>query len=209
MSITGTNVLDRARKVLQDEGTTKRWSDAEALLWINEGILELAKDRPDLAVTTKNLTLVAGTKQAITDIAVIRFIRNMGTGGTTPGTAPTTLRNGVLDGTMPDWHSHAADAVVRFVTYDPRAPKIFWVYPPQPGSSQGQLEVEVAVVPTVLNNLASTVPYDDVYLGALVDYLLARTFAKETDAGSLAKSAGYLASYKSKVGSLPVANGGA
>jgi hypothetical protein len=184
-TITGKNIVDRAAIILQDT-TGVRWPQTdELLLWLNDGQREVVLRKPESCATNAAVVLVAGTKQSIpaTGIQLIDIVRNMGTTGTTAGRACTRIDRQILDEQRPDWHDAAdADDEVLHWMFDPRDPKHFYVYPPQPSSDFGYVEIVYASAPTDVANLTdATIGLDDVYAGALLDYVLYRAYSKDAD----------------------------
>ncbi len=181
-TITGTNIVSRAAIVLQDT-TGVRWPQTEELLlWLNDGQREIVLRKPDAYSQNAVVALVAGTKQAIpaAGIQLLDVIRNMGTGGATPGRAITRIDREILDEQRPDWHSEVASAITKHYMFDQRDPKHFYVYPPQ-HATPGQVEMVYASSPTDLSVLTATITLDDIYSGVLLDYILYRAYSKDAD----------------------------
>ncbi len=181
-TITGTNIVDRAAIVLQDT-TGVRWpQDTELLLWLNDGQREIVLRKPDAYAQNETVALVGGTKQTIpaTGIQLLDVIRNMGTGGSTPGRAITRIDREILDEQRPDWHSSTANAESKHYMFDTRDPKHFYVFPPQ-HATPGKVEMVYAASPTDLSALSSTITLDDIYSGVLLDYILYRAYSKDAD----------------------------
>jgi hypothetical protein len=181
-TITGQNIVNRAAIVLQDT-TGVRWPQTdELLLWLNDGQREIVLRKPDAYAQNAVVALVAGTKQSIpaTGIQLLDVIRNMGTGGETPGRAITRIDREILDEQRPNWHSETASAETKHYMFDSRDPKHFYVYPPQ-HATPGRVEMVYASSPTDLAALASTITLDDIYSGVLLDYILYRAYSKDAD----------------------------
>ena len=175
-SIVAQTLVDRAAKIVQDE-TKVRWPDAEWILWLNDGQRETVLKRPDAFTKSITHTLtVSETKQTIpTDgIRVIDVLRNNGA----TKTAIRNIKREILDDQIPDWHYVGASAVVKWFCYDDRDPTRFYVYPVQPGSSPGSVELVYSAAPAdVLIGAAIAIP--DVFANALVDYCLYRAYQKD------------------------------
>ncbi len=181
-TITGTNIVSRAAIVLQDT-TGVRWPQTEELLlWLNDGQREVVLRKPDAYAQNTVVQLVVGTKQSIpaTGIQLLDVIRNMGTGGATPGRAITRIDREILDEQRPDWHSETASAETKHYMFDLRDPKHFYVYPPQHATA-GQVEEVYSAAPTDLSVLGDTITLDDIYSGVLLDYILYRAYSKDAD----------------------------
>lgn len=181
-TITGTNIVDRASIILQD-ATGIRWPQTEELLlWLNDGQRAIVLIKPSAYAQNDVVALVAGTKQTIpsSGIQLLDVIRNMGTGGSTPGRAITRTDREILDEQRPNWHTETASAETKHYTFDERDPRHFYVYPPQ-ASSPGQVEMVYSASPTDLAALTSTLTLDDIYSGPLLDYVLYRAYSKDAD----------------------------
>lgn len=190
MAFTGQNVVDAAHAILADINTY--WQDTYLLGWLNSGLKEVVLMKPNALVTAASMKCVAGTKQAIPTggLMLIEVTRNMGTtDGTTPGRVITPLSRQSLDSSNPLWHTSAAAAEARHFVYDVRYPKVFYVYPPQPITNQGYLEVMYGAAPTPLTAVGDTIQLDDVYENILVDYVTYRAFGRDsTDPANAAAS---------------------
>lgn len=181
-TITGTNIINRAAIVLQDT-TGVRWPQSdELLLWLNDGQREIVLRKPEAYAQNEVVALVGGTKQSIppAGIQLLDVIRNMGTGGSTPGRAITRIDREILDEQRPDWHSETAAAETKHFMFDLRDPKHFYVYPPQ-HATPGKVEMVYASAPTDLTDMVTTITLDDVYAGVLLDYILYRAYSKDAD----------------------------
>jgi hypothetical protein len=180
-TVTGQNLIDRANDIVQDT-TNIRWPVAELLRWLNDGQREIVLFRPDACVTTQAVQLVANsTKQDLPALGIrlLDVTRNMGAAGSTPGRAIRLVSREVLDSQVPDWHSSTAAAEVKHYIFDPKVPKVFWVYP-RPATAF-YIEVQFSSAPTDLVSAASTIVLDDVYSNALLDYMLYRAYSKDAE----------------------------
>lgn len=171
-TVTGQNIVDSARFVLQDSGT--RWTDPEWLLWVNAVVRDVVNVRPDAAAVTADITLVAGTKQTLPTggVALLDVMRN------TSGKAVRKTSMSLLDAQLPNWHSATAGPTVNY-TYDPRTPHVFYVYPPAVNGASVEAKYQVAA--TVLTSLAQTLPIDDVYANAVLEGALYRARTKDAE----------------------------
>ena len=212
-TLTGRTILGWVSTVLNDP-TNTTWGLSELLNWLNNGQRALVTLRPDTSVSVATVQLVAGTLQTLPTSAhrAIKFTRNMGVNGTTPGPVIRQIAGDTLDRLVPDWHTGAtvaASAVVSQVVYDGRFPKQFYVFPPQPASGEGQIEVVISVPPadvTMLNinggTADSVISVDDLWAPALMDYVCFRALSKESDVQSPVKAAAYLRSFMSTVSGM-------
>ncbi|MFM1990231.1 MAG: hypothetical protein RJA99_3188 [Pseudomonadota bacterium] len=175
------SLLNRAAVVLQDP-TNIRWPQSELLDWLNDGQREIALFKPNVFVKNIPVQLVAGTKQALPadGVSLIDVVRNMGTNGSTPGDAIRVVTREILDAQIKNWHSSTASATAKHYVYTPLDPKTFYVYPPQPSTGMNQVEIIYVASPTDAT-LVSTITIDDIYMTALLNYILFRAYTKDAE----------------------------
>lgn len=180
MTVTVQSIIDKAQIILQDTGTTRRWDDTEMLKWINEAHSQIVMLKPDAYVQNQSVILAAGTKQSLPTggLQLIDVIRNMGTGGATAGAAIVQVNRKVLDNMSRSWHTETQQTAIEFYTFDERNPKNWYCYPPSDGT--GYVEEVYSSVPAQVT-LGGNILLDDVYHGAILQYLLYRSYAKDAD----------------------------
>lgn len=180
-TITVASVISRVATLLQD-ATNIRWPQSELLDYLNDGQREIVLYKPNASIKNSSVKLISGTKQSIPSdgVQLIDVVRNLGTTGTTPGKAVRITMREILDAQLPDWHLSTAAAEVKHYTYSPLDPKTFYVYPPQPGVTQGYVEIIYAAAPTDAT-LVSTITVDDIYQTVLVDYMMYRSYSKDSE----------------------------
>lgn len=190
MATTGTTLAATVRAILQDEGGTPRYSDANVLRFINEGQREAALIRPKISSSRSVFTLAPGTRQTIaTGHAVLDVPRNYAADGVTPGRAIRAVSRADMDAFEPTWHSTTGDYVKHVMT-SPGEPKVFYVWPAVSG---GKVELIVATAPADLASLSSNINLDDIYATALTNYVLYRLYARETEEQAVNKATAYRA----------------
>lgn len=178
--ILGSEIIDRASKILRDK-TNVRWPRAELLDWLNDGQREICLARPNAYVRNDTVQLTFGTKQELPEngIMFLKIARNMGIAGNKPGRVPVFIDMEVIDAQNPNWHSDNPSPTVIHYTFDERDPKIYYVYPPQPNANQGQVDLVFAAHPPKITDAGLPIQLDDIYVNALVDYILYRGFSKD------------------------------
>lgn len=175
------DVVLRVGQLLQDT-THIRWPLTEKLQYITDAVREVCFYKPDACVKTSVTNLVAGTKQAIPaeGTTLIDIVRNMGVGGATPGAAPRAVTRDILDAQMPGWHASTPAAEVKHYVFDPQNQRVFYVYPPQPATGQGSLELVYSAEPgNATEN--GTLDLDGTWLPAIVNYALYRCYSKDAE----------------------------
>jgi hypothetical protein len=138
--------------------------------------------KPDVSTENTPVALSEGTKQEIPSAGtvLIKLTRNMGADGSTPGRTiafePDMER---FNRRNPYWHTSDASAEVRFFLFDPKDPRRFYVFPPQPSSGNGYVEMVYATPPPVIAAIDDPISVDDIYANALLDYMLYRIYKIE------------------------------
>lgn len=175
------DVVLRVGQLLQDT-THIRWPLTEKLQYITDAVREVCFYKPDACVKTSVTNLVAGTKQAIPaeGTTLIDIVRNMGVGGATPGAAPRAVTRDILDAQMPGWHASTPAAEVKHYVFDPQNQRVFYVYPPQPSTGQGSLELVYSAEPANATE-NGTLDLDGTWLPAIVNYALYRCYSKDAE----------------------------
>jgi len=180
-TIAVTTLFGTVRQVLQDADGV-RWTDLELLSYLNEGQRAILTFKPNAYVRSDVVKLGTGTRQNLPadGVQLIDIPRNMGTSGATPGRAIRIVKRELLDAKVPRWHAADPVAEAKHYMYSPLQPKHFLVYPPQPATLQGYVEIVYGALPpdTTLNG---AITVDDIYEAALIDYVLHRSFAKDTE----------------------------
>lgn len=210
-SILVRDVLEQVSRHLTDFAPQfERWTQFEELSYLNDGQRAIAKYLPVACSRIDSIKLSPGTRQSIGLIpaasvipgdgsaaaeihgnAVLAVSHLMGPDGATPGRALRIVDRDVLDASQPGWHIVAANssATPTQYTFDPRNPKAFYVCPGVPSSAPLWAEVSYLADPISIpdGNYAadsgSTVKLsiDDKYADDLVNYMLARSYMKESE----------------------------
>ena len=168
-----TEIVWRVRQLVHDSAGS-RWTDQEFMHWINDGLREIVMLKPSANAVRVTLDLDPGTIQALPDGAVqlLRVTHNTG------GAGVRIVDQDRLDAVDPSWRSENAQTTVVHYMYDKETPMEYQVYPPNTGS--GSLEASVAMEPTKITAIGETNPLPDIYVPALVDYLIYRAYSKQS-----------------------------
>lgn len=215
MAINVKEIIDRARRVIQDE-TSVRWPLPELLLWFNDGIRELALYKPTAFSVSTPFVLTAGTyqKAPADSQSVLRVTRNLKTVDAETrqgGLAIRAVDRDMLDSQNPNWHDTAVTAatrIVRNVAYDMSEPNAFWVFPPNDGTGIVELVVSKPPAPIATPNTPDDLDQynidadaQSVFSGAILDYVLYRAYSKDsTFSGSAQRAAAYYAAFGNAIG---------
>lgn len=192
------DLVARARIVLHDSAGT-RWVDAECIKWVSDGQRELVSYKPEAYVKNQSVLLVAGAKQAVpTDCnQFVEITRNMGADGTTTGAMIRLVDRKSLDTTSPSWYGDTPTATIKNYVFNALDPLRYYVYPPSNGA--GYVEIIYAAHPPALTATTDALVVADVYASALLNYLLYRSYSKETEEGSAQLAAIYFGAFQNAV----------
>lgn len=199
-TVTAQAILDKATTQLIDL-TNVRWTRAELLAWLNDGMRQIVIIQPSATSTTSAVKLVAGTRQLLPADGwlLLQVYRNMGTSGSTPGRVIRIVSRELLDGFNPDWHTATAKAEVKNYLYDAQDQLAFYVYPPNTGTQY--IELNYSAQPTGLTSESQVIPIFDIFQSALVDYILYRACSKDAEyAPGLQLAQGYLSTFVAAIG---------
>ena len=195
------DVLDRASIILQD-ATKVRFPRSELLKFFNDGQREIVLHRPDANMVNTTLALADGSKQTLPAIALrlVQVVRNVS------GRAVTQVDRRILDETLPNWHESVAGVnKIEHYIYDAADPKNFYVYP-QGASGTHSLELIYSTSPAdiTISDFSSDVTVislDDIYGNAILDYILYRSYQKDSEfAGNAERSMMHYSSFANALG---------
>lgn len=210
MTILAQSIVRRVVETLQDN-TSIRWPINELVRYLNDAQREIVLYRPDSMVTNAAVTLVAGSKQSIpaTGSKLIEVIRNAGT-----KRAIRITNREILDAQTPGWHNLTGVSEVLHYMYDPRDPKVFYVYPPATSATGGtgpaSVDLVYSALPTDITEPADGVLYTavtgnvsvpDIYGNTLQDYILYRAYSKDSEyAGNAARAQAHYGAFANALG---------
>jgi len=200
VATTGTAIIDAAARLLSDQ-TNTRWLRAELLDYLNEAMRQVVLLQPQSNNTTAVVQLIEGTRQALPagGWMVLDVYRNMGVTGDVPGRAVRGVSRQLLDAYDPNWHSARKKKVITCFTVDAQDKTAYWVYPPADGTSH--LEINYAIAPTPLTVEGNPIPLNDIYVAALIEYVMFRAHSKPVEgAGGPQTASGYLANFGALLG---------
>jgi hypothetical protein len=206
-------VIERAQTILQDV-LKVRWSESELLWWFNDGRREMAMALPAEFSQRVNLTLAVGTLQTL-PADCYRFYRLsanlLDASPRVAGKAVTLVEQRMLDAMNPNWADGVAypfGKEVLHYTYDEAEPGIFYVFPGNDGT--GMVEATISALPADVAGLDVPIGVRDIYANAMVDYLLYRAYAKDTDEPANAqRSSAHYAGFMNAIGGKAATEGAA
>ena len=207
MPISAQSIIRRCVETLQDT-TSIRWPVSELVRYLNDGQREVVMYRPDSMVTNATITCVAGTKQALpaNGAKLIEVVRNARAAGNKK--AVRMVNREILDAQTPGWHALTGQDDVLHFMYDPRDPRVFYVYPP--ATTNAQLDIVYSSYPTdivepadgsLYTAVSGNISLPDIYGNVLQDYVLYRSYTKDADyAGNGARAQAHYAAFANALG---------
>jgi hypothetical protein len=197
-SIKVVDLLSQAQTLLLD-AAGNRWSLPELQIWLNAAYREIVNIRPDSNTSVATFTCAAGIRQDLTiqfpgATELVEVVRNVASGSNHYAVIEVDRKS--LDDQRRSWPADPSSISIDNFMYDPRVPWQFLVYPP--ALSTAQLEVIYNSVPTPhtltlvqLQNpaTAETIRLIDTYANPLLDYVMYRSFSKDSDDPSNEKRA--------------------
>lgn len=206
MAIAAQSIVRRVVETLQDN-TSVRWPVNELVRYLNDGQREIVMYRPDAMVTNGTVTLAAGTRQAIpaNGAKLIEVIRN---NSASSKRSVRLVNREILDAQTPNWHSITGVAEILHFMYDPRDPKVFYVYPP--ATTSAALDLVYAALPTDVSEPADGATYTavtgnisvpDIYGNVIQDYILYRCYTKDSEyAGNASRAQAHYGAFANALG---------
>lgn len=212
--MTGAELLTRAATILQDAAHT-RWPLPELVNWTNDGMRAIVLAKPSANAASVVLSLAYGTRQTLTDathLMLLRIPRNLKSADTprVGGRVVRPTTREVLDASSPSWHDPIEAPFkreVRQYVYDEEEPRAFYVYPGNTG--EGFVEAVVSKLPTPLTasgdpntigSYSAELALPEPYPVVLLDYVLARAFAKDDMAGDASRAAMHYQAFAAALG---------
>lgn len=202
MTTAAQSIIRRVVETLQDT-TSVRWPVAELVRYLNDGQREVVLYRPDSMVTNATVTLTAGAKQALPSNGskLIDVIRNS---AGNKRSVRMTARN-ILDTQTPSWYNLTGVTEILHYMYDPRDPKVFYVYPPA-AASGASVDLVYSAYPSditepadgaVFSAVTGNISLPDIYANILADYIMYRAYTKDTEyAGNAARAQAHYAAFQ-------------
>lgn len=207
MSLSAQSIVRRVVDTLQDT-TSVRWPIPELVRYLNDGQREVILYRPDATIKNVSMTCVNGPKQSLPSdgAKLIDVIRNSALGSN--NSAIRLVAREILDTQIPNWYGLAGEESIVHYTYDPRDPKVFYVYPP--ALDTAEIDVAYSAYPTDITEPADGSTYSDVtgnldlpdiYGNIVIDYMLYRAYTKDSEyAGNAQRAAAHYQAFANALG---------
>lgn len=207
MTIAASSIIRRSVETLQDP-TSVRWPVAELVRYLNDGQREIVLYRPDAMVTNTTVTCVAGSKQSLPALGskLIEVVRNAA--ATSAKKSIRMINREILDAQTPGWHNITGSVDILHFMYDPRDPRVFYVYPP--ATTSAQVDIVYSSYPTDITEPADGALYSavtgnisvpDIYGNVLGDYILYRAYTKDSEyAGNAGRAQAHYTAFSNALG---------
>jgi len=209
MPVLARDIIRRCVDTLQDK-TSVRWTVDELVRYLNDGQREVVLYRPDATATNATITCAPGFKQTIPSNGskLIDVLRN----ATGSYRAVRAVSRELLDAQIPNWYTLPGTVDIVHFMYDPRDPKVFYIYPPATASTitPAKLDIVYSAYPAEIAEPAEGQLYSavvgniglpDIYANVLQDYILYRAFSKDGEyAGNAARAQAHYNAFATALG---------
>ena len=176
-TITAEAMINRCANILADPDNV-RWTREELLSHLNDAQRACILNRPEVNPHVADFDCVAATMQTIPADAfeLINVIRNKQGNVTRP---VVLERRENLDRYNKTWHDAPSSFThVAVYTYEPQFRTRFFLYP-MPAANH-TIEIVYSKIPTEITAEASTIEIDDVYEPGLINFMLFRSYSKDS-----------------------------
>lgn len=172
------DLLRRFKNIMMDAKAV-RWSEAEAIDWINDAASEIVLRRPPARAITEIIDLTAGTLQSASPSTaqLLDVVRNIRPDGT-PDRAIRICDRQQLDDIDPDWHRKRA-GLTRHYMIDERSPTSFYVYPA--AVLGARVEVLVAKPAPKVATVQDEVDLRSEFINAILNWMMYRAHSKDSE----------------------------
>ncbi len=194
--MTPQTIITQARYELNDtDSSAYRQSNDELVEYVNAGIQEVAKYKPEIFSTLGDMTCTQDqVEQAITfaDASMLLDVVCIH-----DGRALRRFDRRVMDDFRPNWRSDTSAAAQQWAPLD-NDPLQFYIYPPAPASQV--LDIRYSRIPTTvaLGDTIGDLP--ETYEPALVDYVIYRAEMKDDESVLNQRATSRYNSFLTKIG---------
>lgn len=193
------DIINRAGSLLQDT-THVRWTAEWLRDTINDAYTEIINKRPDAHSLAVVYTCSPGVRQSVVDsfpeaIRVVDVVTNLA--ATSDGRSVRKTDRKILDDQVRSWQAQEQTVNIELFMLDPNLPKEFLVYPP--ASAAAGLEIVISTLPSAHTAFNESLRIGDNFAGAILDYVLYRSFSRDAETGNAARAAAH---YQAMINSL-------
>jgi hypothetical protein len=202
MTLPVADVLTRTDDLLTDEDRT-RWPVEERIRWMNEAMGAILTRRPQAFARTEFMALAQGTAQTIPGggSQLLDVVRNIGPEPENkPGKAIRRTDRQLLDDSDPDWHTAKPVNAIRHYTFDDRAPRQFYCYPPAQAGVRVEVSYSRLPAPIAESDENGSLDIGPEYLEAVVNYVCYRCNAKDSEYAAPVMAASFYQAFEASLG---------
>lgn len=204
-------ITRRVRLLLRDtDAGGVQFFDTELVGWMNEGVGEVTRIRPEAASTTATVLLNAGAKQQIPVGASLLLEAVCNMPGDVEGRVVRLVERALLDRENVNWMTASKTSTVFRYCASLTDPRSFFVYPPSLGDVSSKLRIVYSAPPAQLlcgtlaeatASLQSAFPIPDMYAAPVANYVLYRAWGKVIESAEAQRtSRSYLELFNSQMG---------
>ena len=157
------DVITEVRRMIQDENTPQRYSDAVLLSFSNQALRRIAVLRPDLFAKIATMTC---TENEAIQSAPTDSLRIMEVFSVSGGNGCIEVNRETLDQSYPQWMNDTASAAVNWMRHTRNANK-FFIYPKAPAGQV--LDIEYSQSPPTYDGTTTVDLISDAYFPVVVD----------------------------------------
>ena len=160
------DVVAEARRIIQDETITYRYSDAFLLSLSNQALKRVQLLRPDLFSYVGTVACTAGE---VIQAAPSDSLRVIEVYSVVSGNGVVEADREVLDQTVPTWPNDTAAAAINWMRHV-RNPNKFFIYPQAPAGQS--LDIEYSQVPPTYDSTTAVTLLPDAYFPVVADIVV-------------------------------------
>lgn len=184
---TAADILATVRGIVRDSSDLA-WTEALKLSYITDGMRAIAALKTDAVAQVVDFTMQAGVFQDITGAGgnanwsrLIQVYCNLDDSDLPARGVLGPKTQTEMDGSNPEWVTDAADedGYIYEYVWDPDVPTVFLAHPLVPAGTH-KVRMSVAVNVTALTADTDTIPIQDQYIPALIDYVLWRCWGGDS-----------------------------
>lgn len=175
-------ILDTVAEDLTDE-TSVHWTRASLLKRLNAGQRQIVAVKPDACTAVVEVTLVAGVRQTITGLRVLDVQCNSG------GRAISLISREIMADLNSGWMASAPASTIKHYSFDSNDPTAFMVCPPAVAGTKVMVLQSVLPVDCTDGGATPNIGLPDIYEMPLVDWVLYRSFLRDSEAADMATRA--------------------
>lgn len=199
MALPMQSVADSIADMMNDPDHV-RWPIAELIRWANESMGAILSRRPAAFTRRSVIALVAGSYQTIPadGSILLDVVRNIAANGTTSGKPIRRTDRQLLDDSDPNWQTGTQKSEVKRYTFDDRAPKMFYVYPPAVAGTK--VELLDSALPADISAIGESLDIGAEYKEAVINYVGYRCNTKDSEFANGAIAAGFYQAFEASLG---------